>query len=213
MEQVDIIGRGITRSSQEMEINVPAKVGNNPGFASFDVLGNAFYLIECAGEVQIKTDTSPYKTYRKSTGENFPGDQTFQRLEIRNYGSETKIKIWAGWGEYIDRRFELLEAPTKAMGWDDANQEVPANDHIDVVPVSGDGVIRRKAVIITNLDPNENLRLEDTNGQTFMTVFPRTSITLPVSDTVRINNDTGAAISCNIGQINYVEQSLITIAS
>lgn len=213
ISEQEIIERGITRSSVEMDIDVPAANGSAPGYANFDVLGNAFYLIECAGEVEIKTNASTWKTYRKSTGEEFPGDQVFQRLEIRNYGAQTRIKLWAGWGRYVDRRFELLEAPTKATGWNDPAQEVPANDHIDVVALSGGGYMRRKAVVVTNLDPNENLRLTDQDNNTFLTVFPRTSVTLPVSDTIRIYNDTGAAISCNVGQIHYVEQTLISSAT
>jgi hypothetical protein len=203
----------ITRTSVERFLEIPAASGGTPGSNGIDVVGNAFYLIDCTGEVEISTDLSPFKTYRKSTGEEFPRDQSFRRLEFRNTGAKITIRIWAGWGRYIDRRFEMLEALTKAKGWDAVDQEIPATGHVDFVSVTGDGVIARKSIIITNLDPNENLRLEDTDGNTFMTVFPRTSITLPLSDTIRVANDTGSAIACNVGQINYVEGSLITQAS
>lgn len=207
------MNEALTRTSVERLIEIPASAGGVPGSYSLDVVGNAFYLIDCTGEIEIATDLSPFKTYRKSTGEEFPREQAFRRLEFRNTGAKITIRVWAGWGRYIDRRFEMLEALTKAKGWDAVSQEIPANDHVDFVPVTGNGVIARKSIIITNLDPNENLRLEDTDGNTFMTIFPRTSITLPLSDTVRIANDTGSAIACNVGQINYVEGNLITTAS
>jgi len=175
------------------------------------------YLIDCTGEVEIRTDGNPFKTYRKSTGEEFPREQTFQRLEFRNTGAaKLTIRVWAGWGRYIDRRFSMIEATTKARGWSDwpgNPQEVPANSSIDLAAQLGGGVISRKSVIITNLDPNEKLRLEDVDNNTFMTVFPNTSVTLPLSDTVSIHNDTGANVSVNIGEVLYVEGNLITTAS
>lgn len=207
------MNESLTRSSVERLIEIPAASGGVPGTHTLDVYGNAFYLIDCTGEVEIQTDLSPFKTYRKSTGEEFPQEQAFRRLEFRNSGAAVTIRVWAGWGRYIDRRFEMLEAATKAKGWDAVTQEIPATSFIDFAPVIGSGVIARKSIIITNLDPNENLRLEDTDGNTFMTVFARTSITLPLSDTVRIANDTGAAIACNVGQINYVEGNLITVSA
>jgi len=202
-----------SRSSIERFIEIPAGTTGLPGVYQLDVHGNAFYLIDCTGEVEIQTNLSPFKTYRKSTGEEFPRDQAFRRLEFRNTGAKITIRVWAGWGRYIDRRFEMVEAATKAKGWSEAGQEIPATSSIDFAPVTGDGVISRKSIIITNLDPNENLRLEDTDGNTFMTVFPRTSITLPLSDTITIANDTGAAISCNVGEINYVEGNLISTSA
>jgi len=207
------MNEALTRTSVERLIEIPAAAGGVFGAHQLDVFGNAFYLIDCTGEIEIQTDLSPFKTYRKSTGEEFPIEQAFSRLEFLNRGAAVTIRVWAGWGRYIDRRFEMVEALTKGKGWDAEAQEIPANDHIDFVPVTGNGVISRKSIIITNLDPNENLRLEDTDGNTFLTVFARTSITLPLSDTIRIANDTGAAISCNVGQINYVEGNLITTAS
>lgn len=209
----ELLAAGMTLSSVEMDIHVPAAVDGEPGYASFDVLGNGFYLIECAGELEIKTDATTFKTYRKSTGEEFPGDQAFQRIEIRNRGARTRIKLWAGWGRYIDRRFELLEADTRAVGWDDEDQAIPAMDFVEFVPRTGEGYLRRKSILITNLDPNENLRVQDVDGNNICTVFARTSITLPVSDVIRIGNNTGANISCNVGEVYYVESSLITTAS
>lgn len=202
----------LTRSSIERFIEIPAMSGGVPGTHSIDVFGNAFYLIDCTGEIEIQTDLSPFKTYRKSTGEEFPSEQAFKRLEFRNNGAAVSIRVWAGWGRYIDRRFEMVEATTKAAGWDGA-QEIPANDYVDFAPATGNGVISRKSIIITNLDPNENLLVKDMDGNPFMTVFARTSVTLPLSDTVRIENETGSAIACNVGEINYVEGNQITTAS
>lgn len=201
--------------SQELKIEIPAydPVNDRPGTFDVDATGNAFYLIDCTGEVRVKVDSSPFKTFRKSTGESYPRQQYFERLEFQNWGAKTTVVLWVGWGKYEDRRFELLEAPTKATGWDDPNQHIPAMSHVDFVPKSGNGFIRRKAIIVTNLDPNENLRITDTAGNPFMTVFPRTSVTLPVTNTIRIKNDTGAAIDCNVGEIDYIENNLISVAS
>lgn len=201
------------KTSLEMDYDIPGIVNGVPGFASFEARGESFYLIECTGELKMKTDVSPFKTYRKQCGEKFDEGDEFTRIEVRNYGPATTIKLWTGWGEYIDRRYELMEAPTTLKGWDAVAQEIPEMGYVDFVPQHGDGLIRRKSIIITNLDPNENLRITDTDDHTFMTVFPRTSITLPPSNTVRINNDTGAAISCNVGEIYYIESNLLTVAS
>lgn len=211
------MNEALSRTSSERLIEISPKSGSVPGSYQLDVPGNAFYLIDCTGEIEIQTDLSPFKTYRKSTGEEFPMEQAFQRLEFRNQGSATvTVRVWAGWGRYIDRRFEMVEATTKARGWDDwpaTAQQIPAGSSIDIVPVLGGGVISRKSVIITNLDANENIRVEDADNNTFMTVFPRSSVTLPVSDTISLHNDTGSALACNIGEIVYVEGNLITTAS
>lgn len=199
------------RSSVEMDVDVPAFANGQPGLQVLDVAGNAFYLVDATGDVKISTERSPAKTYRKSTGERFPMEQAFGRLEIQNYGAKTSLRIWAGWGEYVDRRFEMLEAHTAAVGWN--GSEIPAMDHVDFVPMSGGGYIRRKSILITNLDPNENLRVTDQANNTLLSVFPRTTITLPLADTIRINNDTGAPVSCNVGEIYYVEGRLISAAS
>lgn len=211
------MNEALTRTAIERLIEVPAGSGGVPGTYQLDVSGVAFYLIDCTGEVEIQTDLSPFKTYRKSTGEEFPREQAFRRLEFRNTGSaKLTIRVWAGWGKYIDRRFEMIESTTKARGWSawpGGQQEVPANSSIDLPAALGDGVISRKSVLITNLDPNENLRLEDADNNTFLTVFPRTSVTLPISDTFSIHNDTGSDISVNIGEVLYVEGQLITTAA
>jgi hypothetical protein len=207
---MDNMDESLTRSSVERYIEIPASDNGIPGSYSLDVLGNAFYLIDCTGEISISTDLSPFKTYRKSTGEEFPREQAFRRLEFRNHGAAITIRVWAGWGRYIDRRFEMVESATTARGWDASSQEIPATSHVDFSPPVGNGVIARKSIIVTNLDANENLQLQDTGGHTFLTVFPRTSVTLPISDTLRIANDTGSAIACNVGQILYVEGNLIS---
>lgn len=211
------MNESITRTALERLIEIPAKSGDVPGTYQLDAPGTAFYLIDCTGEVEIRTDQNSFKTYRKGTGEEFPRDGAFSRLEFRNNGgAKLTVRVWAGWGRYIDRRFEMVEAITKSRGWDDwpgASQTVPANSSIDLPAKLGGGIISRKSVLITNLDANENLRVEDAEDNTFLTIFPRTSVTLPISDTFSIHNDTGSPISCNIGEILYVEGNLITTAS
>jgi len=204
-----------TRTAIERVFDIPAKAGVVPGTYQIDAQGASFYLIDCTGEVEVRPDDGTFKTYRKSTGEEF--GQSFERLEFRNQGSAPiTVRAWAGWGKYIDRRFEMVEAVTKARGWTDwpgPDDTVPANSSIDLPALLGGGVISRKSVLITNLDPNENLRLEDADNNTFLTIFPNTSVTLPLSDTFSIHNDTGAPISVNIGEVVYVEGNLITTAS
>lgn len=211
------MNEALTRTATERLIEIPAKQGGVPGTRQLDVSGTAFYLIDCTGEIEVRTDQNSFKTYRKSTGEEFPRDGAFSRLEFQNNGgAKLTLRVWAGWGRYIDRRFEMVEAVTRPRGWTNwpgGAQQVPANSSIEIAPVLGDGVISRKSVLITNLDPNENISLTDADGNTFMTIFPRTSITLPLSDTISVKNDTGANISINIGEVFYVEGSLITTAS
>lgn len=211
------MNEAITRTALERLIEIPAQSGGVPGTYQLDAAGTAFYLIDCTGEVEVRTDSNSYKTYRKSTGEEFPVDTAFTRLEFRNTGgSKLTVRVWAGWGKYIDRRFEMVEAVTKPRGWTNwpgAAQQVPANGSVEIAPVLGGGVISRKSVLITNLDANEGLRVTDVDGNTFLTIFPRTSVTLPLSDTISLINDTGNALSCNIGEILYVEGNQITTGS
>ncbi len=53
----------------------------------------------------------------------------------------------------------------------------------------------------------QNLYLLDGDGNFILAVFPETSITLPISDTVTVKNSTGALITVYVSEIFYIDNS------
>ncbi|MFW6217509.1 MAG: hypothetical protein ACOC4K_00800 [Verrucomicrobiota bacterium] len=187
--------------AMELVVMLPAATGDKPGFHTLDAVGEAFYVLE-GPEVQVKTDLHSWKTYRAGTGERFPKGQTFSRLELRNYGAAAKLKIWVGFGEYIDRRFSLMETQTKCIG--QSASELAANQTLALDGVPPVDAWHRKAIVITNYDPTTPIRLLDADDNEICGVFPNTSIMLPITGVVKVHNTTAAVVPCSISEIWYV---------
>jgi len=195
----DLANEAFSRSS--LVFTMPIAAG---AMVSMPVYGDAFYLIGCTAPVEIRTDQTSEKPYRKGTGERFPAALRFGRLEIRNPNSNpVLVTLWAGFGEYIDNRFEVVDGYTVARGW--TGTQINAGATVTFTGAGTGNQIQRKAFVITNLDPNNNLLIRDAAGNTLCAVFKETSITLPIAGPVQVHNATGAPISCAIGEIFYSE--------
>ena len=191
-----------TRSSVVMTLAIPAN-----GMASIPSYGESFYLIGCSAPVEIKTDATAFKPYRKGTGEDFPPELRFKRLEVRNRNSSLiNIQIWVGFGNYRDNRFEVIDEYAETIG--DATPSIPAVTTRVFDGVTPAGYIQRKAFVISNLDPNSTLHLLDENDNFICAVFPETSIMLPTAGVVKVQNQTAIAITTYIGQIWYKENAI-----
>ncbi|MGH8016972.1 MAG: hypothetical protein ACREIA_01570 [Opitutaceae bacterium] len=61
--------------------------------------------------------------------------------------------------------------------------------------------LQRRSIIVSNKDPNNALELRDADDHVILTVFPETSITLPISGSVEIYNPGASAVALNVSEL------------
>jgi hypothetical protein len=191
-----------SRSSIVITVTIPAN-----GVLPYPVYGESFYFLGATAPIEAKTDKTSYKPYRKGTGENFPAELRFTRLEIKNDNAfAVQVTLWAGFGQYIDNRFEIVDTFTSIQGWVSSQINAGASAIFTGAPVGSQ--IQRKAIVVSNIDANNTLVIRDKNNNFCCAVFPNTSITLPISGEVRVFNPTGANIQCYVSEVWYEENAL-----
>lgn len=191
-----------TRASSQALIVIPA--GET---LAFNAYGKSFYLIEASGPVGITTANVSEKFYKKGQGEDYPDQLRFDRLELRNSGpGEITVFIWAGFGKFVDSRFEVLEAYTDIVGSNVSTTTIPNGDNVNLIGTPTGNQIQRKSVIISNLDANGILVIKDQANAYCCAVFPLTSITFPAAGFVQIVNESGADIACYISEMWYTQR-------
>ncbi len=204
LENQTLINEARTRSANVYRKTIPAMTGGVYGVEAIAVYGQSFYILNSTGDVQIKTDTSGLRPYRARRGEHFTDSYRFNRVEIFNANAYPVIlDIWIGFGEYLDHTTDEFEAPSKLFG---SGFTVSAAGHVDTltgVPTVN-GQIRRKSVIVANLDPANELQILDEAGNVAGVVFAKTEIELATSGVVKIQNATGAPINYRLSELWYV---------
>lgn len=187
-----------SRGSAISKIVIPAN-----GTNGIDAFGVAFYVIQSSADILVKTDRTVLKQYKQGTGERFTPHFEFQRIEFANPNTfDVTVFIWYGFGEYIDRRFELLDAPTASQAFSGNLAATPAFVEFNGIP-SGNQ-IRRKEAIITNLDAATPFKIRDLNGNVMSTVFPEQNYVWGSSAGFQIYNTTGSVIAYEVAEIWYI---------
>lgn len=199
--QPNLSGKGLrSRGSSISKITIPAN-----GTAGIDAFGVAFYIVQATSDIGVKTNLTVFKGYKQGTGEKFTDDFEFQRLEFSNNNSFPVVAfVWYGFGEYIDRRFELLDAPTEIQGFS-GNLAGASGLTFDGVP--SDNKIRRKYAIVTNLDPAAKLQIRDASGNPMATVFKEQNFIVDTSSEFEVYNTTGSTIAYQVAEYWYVNNS------
>ncbi len=166
--------------------------------------GRNFHVVFAPSDIEIKWSGGEFGTYQQGTGINdMPEGRTFKRLEVKNpTTSDMLVTIYIGGPIYKDSRAAVIEPKTKAKGWAGVSINAATGVTFDGIPTGRE--IRRKCIQVTNLDATLTLQIRDTDGDVVLTVFPETSITLPISEAVEVYNQNGAAVSCNISEIVWV---------
>lgn len=189
------------RAPNISRVYIPAN--GSTGIPSY---GFAFYIVASTAEVKVKTDKTGFLTYKQGTGEQFTEDLEFQRLEFLNPNAfPVVVDIWYGFGAYIDRRFELLDAPTSAVG---SSATLAGGADIDYLATPTGNQLRRKYAIITNRDAANPLILRDLDGNEMATIFAEQNFVIDSSAGFNIFNDTGAGIAYQVAEVWYVNSQL-----
>lgn len=207
---VSVVPRGIVRASTTKTI----VLGPN-GFLALSVSGDRFYIVDADSSVLIgiKTNRTIEEVFTAGCGKAYPPDQYFTGLELRNTSATATVTLlfWAGFGDYIDRRLTVVdgrfnsvvpvrEAPTIYLARTSASIAGLTTVTFNTLPAL---TVRRKAIVVSNMDLANSLLILDTAGNPGTAVFPLTSVTLPISGEVKVRNGTASAIVCYIGEIFY----------
>jgi hypothetical protein len=126
------------------------------------------------------------------------------RIRLTNKTTQTIVyRLIAGLGR-IPPSFEneVKEPRTEAVGW--AGSSIAAGAAVDFVPALSGMRTRRKAIIVSNLDPSADLRLRDTSNNVVGVISGGERQMFPISETVNLFNAGGAPVSCNVGEIYWL---------
>lgn len=163
--------------------------------------GRNFHVVFAAADLQIKLPGGEFGTYQQGSGQDdLPDGDTFRRLEVRNPTlGDLLVTIYIGGPLYRDSRASLIEPRTVAAGWNAA--QIGATTNVDFTGVPTGLRIRRKAILITNLDQLLRLEVRDSDNNLVATVFSEQTYTLPISEFVRVRNPNGIPMAANIAEI------------
>ncbi len=142
------------------------------------------------------------------------GGEWFDQLHFRHsHDFPVAVAFYYGTGDVQDERLNLIpsrgnvlvqEAPTQASGR--SVGELAANETVDLDGVPPTGFWQRKALVVSNEDPTTSLYVLDESGHQVATVFPQTSVMLPLSGACSVENRTASVVPCSISEIWYERQ-------
>lgn len=163
--------------------------------------GRNFYVVFSPVDIEIKRPGSEWATYPQSTGlDVLPDGDEFERLEVRNPSVGTiTVVLWIGGPLFRDARAAIIEPRTEFAA--SATVSIANGAFVDFSGVPSGLRIRRKAINVTNNDPALDLQIRDAAGNIGLLVFAKTSITLPISEFVRIQNAAGGPIAVALSEI------------
>lgn len=218
---------GFLRSSRTMRL-VLAPAGQTQSIQRIAAAGVRFYITDADSSefIGIKTDKTVQERFQVGTGKDFTlsGEiEYFEALEVENFSASTIIIIlFAGFGDYIDKRTTIannrlssilptFEPDTQLVAVEQPGSPgvglttLAASSSIALTGVPNALQLRRKAVVISNNDQAAVLLVDDQTNKIAMSIQPKTEITLPVSQGIRIRNDTGSPIPCNFAEIWWMK--------
>lgn len=163
--------------------------------------GRNFHVVFSPVEIEIKWPGGEFSAFPQGLGiSDLPDGATFSRLEVKNPSAGyITVRLYIGGASLTDSRADVMEPKTVAVGQPAATLAGSGNLNLDGIPT---GLrLRRKCVQVTNLDANLNLQLRDVSGNVVLSVFPQTSITLPISEFVQVHNPNGSPLALNVSEI------------
>lgn len=221
MELSSSLPENFVRTSRTFQL-VLAAAGQTQSIQRIPQAGIRFYIVESNSDagLLIKTDKTSDELFTVGTGKEFSAEQYFTALQITNENAvPITITLFAGFGDYIDKRTTIVGnrlqsiLPTieplvqmvsvKVAGIPVAN--IAGGGDIPAPGAATPTQLRRKAILVSNLDPNLNLQLKDQNGDIAHTIFANTCQIIPVGGLVTLHNPNGSAISCEFAELWWMK--------
>lgn len=211
----------VVRTSRTFQLVLAA--ANNPqSIQRIPQAGVRFYIVESNSDagLLIKTDKTSDELFTVGTGKEFSEEQYFTALQITNENPvPITITLFAGFGDYIDKRTTIvgnrlqsilptIEPVVQAFSVKVVGVPVTAIAGGADIPTTGTPTptqLRRKAILVSNLDPNLNLQLKDQDGNICHTIFNNTCQIIPVSGIITLHNPNGSSISCQFTELWWMK--------
>lgn len=213
-----VIDTSVIRTSRIINVKLSAA----PGIQSIQRLnatGNKFYIIDCDTDdaISIKTDVTAYEQFTVGTGKDMSAEgKSFTAIEIRNdVANDITFKLFIGYGDYIDKRttivgnrlssiLPVIEPKTLPLAI--AATTIAGNASIVFNGVAPSiAHLRRKAMVVSNLDANLTLQILDVANNVVLTIFPSTSIIIPISEFCKIHNPNPGVLSLSASEIWWMK--------
>lgn len=163
--------------------------------------GDFFAVVSAAQDILIRIPGNEFTLFSQGDSLVMPAGEIFKRLEIRNPSATASmiVVIYAGFGRYSQQRVAMMEPRTEFVSWAGTQLDPATGQTFAGTPI--DRRVRRKCVQVTNGDATLRLQVRDAAGNVGLEIFPETSVTLPISETVEIYNPNGAAVACRVSEI------------
>jgi len=201
-----------------MIINLAA-AGATQSIQQIPGLGIRFYVVESNGtaDIGIKTNKGIQEKFSVGTGKSFPDEEFFSSLELENFESSTvQITLFVGFGDFLDNRttivgnrltsiLPVIEPETRLLA--NAATTLANNASISLSGAApSTAYLRRKAIMISNLDSAARLQLLDHVGTVVaLEVFAATSVIVPVSGACTVKNVSGGAVALAVSEIWWLK--------
>jgi hypothetical protein len=134
-------------------------------------------------------------------------EDKIRSLVMKNTGPQALVyRLVAGLGS-LPPSFEneVKEPRTEAIGW--SGTSLAPTTAQTFIPLLSGMRTRRKALVVSNLDPSANLYLRDNATPTpnvIAVIGGGEKMIFPISETVQLYNPGGAAVSCHVGEVYWL---------
>ncbi len=181
------------------------------GVQNVPIAGQIFYVIDTTAQLTIRTSNGGRELYDVGTGKVCDPSETFDWIEVANNNAvPVTLTIFIGFGDYIDNRLNVVRYRPASLQpiIDDLTDSIAATSAASIaanstVMFAGTppaGYAQRRWIIISNLDPNSELFLQDSNGHNISAIEPKSSQILFTSGSITVANTTASAIGWCVGE-------------
>jgi hypothetical protein len=185
------------KASKTIPYTIPAN-----GQVPVKATGSHIFIVESPVAVMVKMDGCASVRVAPGCGLDCEDGAFFESAEITNLAAyEITILVYVGFAAYNDRRAQSLDANTVLIGQPVAT--ILANTKLTFSGSPSGNLIRRRQIVVSNMDAANAIYVLDENDNFCAAVFFGTSITLPTSGPLKIFNNTGAPVPVCISEIWY----------
>ena len=187
------------QSSKTIPYKIPAG-----GQITVKATGSHFFLVESPIAVMVKLESAGAVRCAAGSGLDCEDGAFFEYAEVSNPATyEITVLVYVGFAAYNERRAASVDANTVLIG--QPITTIAANTKVPFTGAPTGNLVRRRQIVVSNLDAANPLYILDENDNLCAACFFGTSITLPTSGPLKVFNNTAAPIPVCISEIWYAD--------
>jgi hypothetical protein len=194
----------------------------NGTYSTVNITGQVFLCTKANFTFEMQFNDGGWFDFDQGLKFNVSPDLfTKMAFRAKNTDEHTELEYYTGGAEFSDARLSIIRDPNKVIVNSEsktllkpfAAATIAAGVNVKFYGTGGAGAgqagaayLYRKAIIVTNNDPDSDLEVYKTEvdaAKRIGTVFARQAWLLESSDDVCIKNETGAAIDCRVCEVFY----------